>query len=654
MTAPRVAIIGGGIAGLTAALRLAQRGFAVELFEARPLLGGNLGSVPIGGIDRDIYPHMFCDWYANFWDILENDLGRSRAEHFQSFDGVRLIMPDGQAHELLNPTGLASVIANLRSGILPPAEMLLTMFSLLDLAAEPFDNAVLTRLGRLDVNGFVYSRAYATEGVASLNNYVLTTVWSLNSDLVAAASYQDFLRHFATFPNPAPFAWLLKQSAASGIIAPLAARLRELGVRLHVETPVERLVIAGDRPRLTIAGEDRDYDHVVLATPAQAMLDLVMAPDPPAGTTAVIDILPSLARIQTAHSVAIPVVELWLNQRLPGLPAGQVGLHGSKYGLSLCDLSQLWTEPAMAERSVLVLAASRGDFIPARDPAAMGHAMLVEAATYLPGFDVGACWGDPAATAIDWQRSCIHTNDQHKLFVNDVGSLAWRPPVRHAALPCLVLAGDYCRSQVGMATVEGAVQTGIIAAAAVQAEDERRHGTCRGAPIALKAEPEFSETTLLAARLAALPAAYAAAAWSLLSGSRPPLGPIEAAVHDRPTDPLPVLPLAFAEAWWSTALALFQRVAPETSERLNTATHDVGHAGTAAITAVGSRLLDAAGDLLSAFAASQPGRGGETPTSPTTGLGGAFAELASAVATRLNPASGTAPDGWRRRWRAKS
>lgn len=43
---PRVAIVGGGIAGLTAALRLIDTGFDVAVFEDRIHLGGNLGAHP--------------------------------------------------------------------------------------------------------------------------------------------------------------------------------------------------------------------------------------------------------------------------------------------------------------------------------------------------------------------------------------------------------------------------------------------------------------------------------------------------------------------------------------------------------------------------------------------------------------------------------
>ena len=48
-----VAILGGGVAGLSAAHELAERGFDVTVYEARPDLGGKARSMPVPGSGTD-------------------------------------------------------------------------------------------------------------------------------------------------------------------------------------------------------------------------------------------------------------------------------------------------------------------------------------------------------------------------------------------------------------------------------------------------------------------------------------------------------------------------------------------------------------------------------------------------------------------------
>ncbi len=44
-----VAILGGGVAGLSAAHELAERGFHVRVFEKKPVMGGKARSIPVPG-----------------------------------------------------------------------------------------------------------------------------------------------------------------------------------------------------------------------------------------------------------------------------------------------------------------------------------------------------------------------------------------------------------------------------------------------------------------------------------------------------------------------------------------------------------------------------------------------------------------------------
>lgn len=56
---PSVAVVGGGIAGLTAAWDLARAGWAVTVLEADDRLGGKVRTEPFAGVDLDLGPDAF-------------------------------------------------------------------------------------------------------------------------------------------------------------------------------------------------------------------------------------------------------------------------------------------------------------------------------------------------------------------------------------------------------------------------------------------------------------------------------------------------------------------------------------------------------------------------------------------------------------------
>jgi 15-cis-phytoene desaturase len=75
----RVAVIGGGLAGLACAVALADKGFEVTVLEAAPRLGGRAASwvEPTSGDVVDIGPHVIHSEYHNMLAFLER-LGTSR------------------------------------------------------------------------------------------------------------------------------------------------------------------------------------------------------------------------------------------------------------------------------------------------------------------------------------------------------------------------------------------------------------------------------------------------------------------------------------------------------------------------------------------------------------------------------------------------
>src|SRR5215468_2548677 len=66
-----VAIIGGGLAGITAALRCADAGYDVTLYESRPKLGGLTHSFRRGDIDVDNGQHVFLRCCTSYRALLD-------------------------------------------------------------------------------------------------------------------------------------------------------------------------------------------------------------------------------------------------------------------------------------------------------------------------------------------------------------------------------------------------------------------------------------------------------------------------------------------------------------------------------------------------------------------------------------------------------
>lgn len=68
----RVAIVGAGLAGLAAAVDLADAGYEVEIFEARPFVGGKAGSwVDSDGNHIEMGLHVFFGCYHQLFNLME-------------------------------------------------------------------------------------------------------------------------------------------------------------------------------------------------------------------------------------------------------------------------------------------------------------------------------------------------------------------------------------------------------------------------------------------------------------------------------------------------------------------------------------------------------------------------------------------------------
>ena len=121
-----VIVVGGGVAGLSCALRLQQAGLAVRLFEAADRPGGNVATQRIDDFLVELGPHTLMasgDWVFQ----LAEELGLGEAlTATRPQAGDRFIARDGAIHTM--PSGLWSFLTS----------PLLSLGSKLTLATEPF------------------------------------------------------------------------------------------------------------------------------------------------------------------------------------------------------------------------------------------------------------------------------------------------------------------------------------------------------------------------------------------------------------------------------------------------------------------------------------------------------------------------------------
>src|SRR5207249_4542457 len=88
---PKVLIAGGGLAGLSAAAALGSAGFEVDLFEARPFLGGRATSYSMPAVDGsepetiDNCQHIPLRCCVNLLDFYSRLGVRDRIKFYREF-----------------------------------------------------------------------------------------------------------------------------------------------------------------------------------------------------------------------------------------------------------------------------------------------------------------------------------------------------------------------------------------------------------------------------------------------------------------------------------------------------------------------------------------------------------------------------------------
>jgi hypothetical protein len=523
---PAVTIAGGGLSGLAAALQLAQRGYQITLYEQKSLLGGNLGSrrQPDGEY-LDVYPHMYLDWYHNFWALLEDVTHHRKEESFEPFSTVKQLAK-GAFPTFASLTDMYSpwhLMQNLFSGVGPPADMFVFGYASIDLLAAGFNPMI--DLDNVDVNAFLNTRPYMTRAASDAFDSFITRVWAIPSYLASAPDFRRYLQYCLL--NPSPAFWLPTGSGYTTVIEPIVTALKDLRVKIVPKTQITGVSCAGGRVTeiglertrfdkatqtwVGVRGSQRTepVDNLLLAVPAGTLSAVIRKPVA-RGQQSVVQAAPDIAGIIRLRATQVPLIYLYFKRKLKGIPKEPVGFSGSALSLAFTDISQGWEGvSAFAGRTVLAVSSSDTGGLPGTDTDADGYAILMELAEYLP-FDPGTQWGD--SPDIDWDHTVYETNADSQLFINQTGTDAWRPDASSSHISNIYVAGDFCNNDVGMTTIESAVTTGLAAAKVIVKRN--RHG--KPVTIIPPDKSIIADASYVWLSYAWLPYAFAASFWSRL------------------------------------------------------------------------------------------------------------------------------------------
>jgi len=305
----RVAIIGGGIAGMAAAFELekaraAGADVAYTLFEAREKLGGSLASETVNGVVLERGPDSFLSEKPAGAELcrelgLADQLTPSNDANRKTYIVVknRLVpLPDGLMFLIptkLVPTalsGLFSPATKIRMGLelLHPPRPSGQDESVAALVKRHFGQEAVDRLADPLLSGIYGGDATQLSARTVLPKLVEmeTEYGSLTRGMLAA--HRKMRAKMAAARSTGPAAGGEKRSAPRSIFTTLKGGLQQLVDALELRlnpkwirksTAVSALDRVGDGWRVRMSGADETYDSVIVASPAWAAGGMLAATD---------------------------------------------------------------------------------------------------------------------------------------------------------------------------------------------------------------------------------------------------------------------------------------------------------------------------------------------------------------------------------------
>jgi squalene-associated FAD-dependent desaturase len=289
----RVIVVGGGLAGISAALTLADAGLAVTLLERRPHLGGLTTSIERDGYSFDNGQHVFLGCCTAYRDLLKR-LGASDKVYLQPRLDVPVLAPSGQRGSIRRsnlpaPFHLAASIARYR--LLSLRERVGLVRPVLALSRMNLGDPALDGINFGD---WLRQHGQTPRTIARLWNLIIQPTLNVGADHSSLAlAAQVFQVGFLRDSDGADMGWS---------IVPLAELHGECGSRAldaagvvtHLNTAVHSITPTPDGTFVVETDEEKlSAEAVIVTTSARVAATLgVIEPDLPneLGTSPIVNI----------------------------------------------------------------------------------------------------------------------------------------------------------------------------------------------------------------------------------------------------------------------------------------------------------------------------------------------------------------------------
>lgn len=547
---PTVTIVGAGMAGLAAALHLAERGYQVTIYEKELTAGGNLAAAdytfPTGTshpVSLEVFPHMYAEWYVNFFEIagkldLHKDDGKNNGD-FQPCTKFGFV-ERGEGHVLthvVNDGSPATFLQNLVSGAERTQDMFLADYAVLDILTQDFSKGGLE--DEKSLNGFLASRSYATPRMLKIFQNTMLYIWTINSYNTAVHAFQSFARY--QLGSPTPSNWTLRGSSYEKIIKPLVKLLQ---TPRSSSSPVKFIfdsnvcgvtVFEGKVQKIRVTSSDHPdspevvgVENLILAIPPSALGPLMTIPADgdslrrfdQVAEKPVVAYVPNLSQTRHLDAGPLPVLYVPLRRTFNFISPYYVSLEDSPAVLTYIELPYLRKELDAA--MVVAISISDVSAIPAWQgkgpvdgPAGpadnnyeIARQVLAEFIQYVPDE-----YQDRFRSSIIDDRLYLKANDTAELFLNTVGSRQSKMSTCYPKLPNLFFATGANDNPVGIETVERAVLGGLLAAQALCKRNSYSQGNAIP-PVNPLTPPQYDRRMLLALKISLSPWAFVAKCWA--------------------------------------------------------------------------------------------------------------------------------------------